>query len=262
MPQEPSPFNIDTDFDVRIDSKGRDPDYYSPTLRRYHRYLWSKRLPSGQQFELVDSVRGSYLVHSSDLGEFLLGSDSVIPTFSRWRSMAWLTSQLDQSQLSYFVYRASTIGSIIVFPSNRIDGKTTLNAARGFNSKIADRFDLTLECIRRFYVNEPSPLQDVLARYESFFALFKNFAGYTEFFLLNDLISTQGSVLFFTDFDDFGWRGTPRSIEEYQRYRESSLNFIEARNKRIRAFNLDPTRSPTPHRRTPGSGATHGSSSP
>jgi hypothetical protein len=36
---------IDTSFDFRIDSAGRDPDKYSPTLRRYHRLLWSKPLP-------------------------------------------------------------------------------------------------------------------------------------------------------------------------------------------------------------------------
>lgn len=44
-----------------------------------------------------------------------------------------------------------TIGSSIVFPGNKVDGKMTINGARGFSSKIADRFDLTLECIRRYY---------------------------------------------------------------------------------------------------------------
>ena len=42
---------IDTSFDFRIDSAGRDPDKYSPTLRRYHRLLWSKPLPSGEMFD-------------------------------------------------------------------------------------------------------------------------------------------------------------------------------------------------------------------
>lgn len=30
---------IDTSFDFRVDSSGRDPDKYSPTLRRYHQLL-------------------------------------------------------------------------------------------------------------------------------------------------------------------------------------------------------------------------------
>ena len=38
---------IDTSFDFRTDASGKDPDAYSPTLRQYHRLLWSKPLPSG-----------------------------------------------------------------------------------------------------------------------------------------------------------------------------------------------------------------------
>lgn len=36
---------IETTFDVNSDAQGKDPDKYSPTLRRYHRKLWSKELP-------------------------------------------------------------------------------------------------------------------------------------------------------------------------------------------------------------------------
>lgn len=76
---------IDTSFDFRTDTPpGKDPDKYSSTLRRYHRLLWSKALPSGALFELSDAKRGAYLHHSSQLGEFFLSSDSVIPTFTRW----------------------------------------------------------------------------------------------------------------------------------------------------------------------------------
>jgi hypothetical protein len=44
-----------------------------------------------------------------------------------------------------------TMGGMMVFPGNRVDGKLTLNAARGLKRKISDRMDLTLECIRRYY---------------------------------------------------------------------------------------------------------------
>jgi hypothetical protein len=60
----------------------------------------------------------------------------------------------------------------------------TINGARGFHPKIKDRFDLTVECIRRHYVDDPSPLSDTLARYEDFFGLFGDFRGYVDFFLL------------------------------------------------------------------------------
>ena len=66
---------IDIAFDFRTDTpEGEDPDACSPTLRRYHRLLWSKRLPSGSLFDLSDTTRGVYLHHRSALGEFFLSS--------------------------------------------------------------------------------------------------------------------------------------------------------------------------------------------
>ena len=52
----------------------------------------------------------------------------------------------------------------------------TINGARGTNGKIKDRFDLTLECIKRFYQNDKSPLTETLNRYKSFFQLFYNYS--------------------------------------------------------------------------------------
>ena len=68
---------IDTNYDVYSDTpKGRDPDSHSPTLRKYHQLLWSKELPSGNIFKLTDKVPRK-LHHNSDLGEFLISSDSI-----------------------------------------------------------------------------------------------------------------------------------------------------------------------------------------
>jgi hypothetical protein len=42
---------VDIAFDFRTDTPpGADPDAASPTLKRYHRLLWSKPLPSGEVF--------------------------------------------------------------------------------------------------------------------------------------------------------------------------------------------------------------------
>jgi hypothetical protein len=78
---------IDTSFDFRRDTPGypkKDPDACSPTLKRYHKLLWSKPLPSGRLFKLDDTVRGHYLHHRSELAEISLASDAVIPSFTRW----------------------------------------------------------------------------------------------------------------------------------------------------------------------------------
>lgn len=93
---------IDVAFDFRTDAGGKDPDAYSPTLRRYHRLLWSKPLPSGASFNLSETTRGVYLHHSSGLGEFFLSSDSVMQTFTRWPALKPITEQLPEPENDAF----------------------------------------------------------------------------------------------------------------------------------------------------------------
>ena len=63
---------IDVTFDFQSDTpQGKDPDALSRTLRQCHKLLWSKPLPSGAMFELVDTTPGIYLHHRSQLGEFV-----------------------------------------------------------------------------------------------------------------------------------------------------------------------------------------------
>ncbi len=88
---------IDTTFDFRTDAFGRDPDVQSPTLRRYHKLLWSKPLPGGRLFNLDDTTPGVYLHHRSDLGEFFLSSDSVIPTFTRRAALKHIIEQFSEA---------------------------------------------------------------------------------------------------------------------------------------------------------------------
>lgn len=123
---------------------------------------------------------------------------------------------------------------MMVFPGNRIGGKQTINGARGFNRRIADRMDLTLECIRRHYRGELSPLCDVLRRYGDFFSLFTDFNGYIDFFLLQDLVSADRSTIrFFMPFDDFSTPAVPKGVEPYRTFRQHSMEFTAARNARI-----------------------------
>lgn len=225
---------VDTSFDFRADAAGRDPDTYSPTLRRYHRILWSKPLPTGQLFHLVDNRPGAYLYHCSDAGEFFMASDSIIPTYTGWKSLRQIIESFPEEENEAFRRIGYSIGGMMLFPAKRIGGKLTINGARGFNRKIADRFDLTLECIRRHYSNQNSPLDEVLLRYQDFFLLFNDFSGYVDFFLLQDLVSEDGSsIKFFTPFEDFRTPSVPTTIEIYQEYRRRSLEFVQARNRRI-----------------------------
>ncbi len=231
---------IDTTFDFRIDAGGRDPDTHSPTLRRYHRLLWSKPLPAGPRFHLDDTTPGVYLHHRSQLGEFFLASDSVIPTFTRWMTMQPIVTQLSEAENEEFRTVGYTIGGMLIFPGNKLDGRQTINGARGFNRRIADRLDLTLECIRRHYRLEASPLSETLRRYDKFFALFGDFQVYIEFFLLQDLVTHEARrVKFFMSFDDFTTPAVPRDVETYNDYRRRTIEFVQARNRRINQWSIE-----------------------
>ena len=166
--------------------EGKDPDSYSPTLRSYHKILWSKKLPIGMMFDLDIETR-QLLHHKSDLGELFLSSDAVGHTYKNIQSISHIINKIPSEEIDSFYSLCSTIGAYIIYPSKRVNNQMTINGARGTNVKIKDRFDLTLECIRCHYINEKSPLSDTLQRYSSFFNLFENFQGYIDFFLLQDL---------------------------------------------------------------------------
>ena len=226
---------IDISFDVFSDTPdGKDPDSYSPTLRRYHKLLWSKQLPNGEYFDLnLDKPR--LLYHHSELGEFHLSSDAIGHTFQGFQRMSHIIKEVPGKVMDDFFSLCSTIGAFIIFPSKRIDGKMTINGSRGVNRKIVDRFDLTLECIRLHYLNIESPLSETLNRYSSFFSLFVNFKGYVDFFLLQDLIVDEYlTVKFWHPFIDFDQPALPLTVDVYHAYRLNVIDFIKSRNNRIK----------------------------
>jgi len=231
---------IDTSFDVRTDSKGRDPDSSSNTLKQYHKTLWSKELPSGKLFKLDDNNNNAYLYHKSELGEFFLASDSIIHTYFKWKRTQHIITQIPEEEMTIFYNLAHTVGGYIIFPGNKVDGQNTMNQARGVNSAINDRIDLTLECIRRHYIHETSPLADTISRYSDFFDLFLDFKGYCEFFLLQDLVTTDfAKIKYFLPFTGFSANPIPKSVDEYQTYMQKNIEFLMSRNRRVSAYNTE-----------------------
>lgn len=224
---------IDTTFDMSSDSNGKDPDFASPTLRRYHRLLWSRPLPDGTIFTLEEDPRG-YLRHSSEKGDFALASDVIVTSMRKRRGVDALHSQLSAGERYRFDRGTSTSGAYILFPANRVDGKMTINGARGMTPSIADRFDLTLEAIRRHYADEDSPLAEVLGRYTDFFALFGTFEQYVSFFLLDDLVDpVTGGLRFFFSFERFDRSPIPTTVEDYRWFRARTSTFLTARTRRV-----------------------------
>lgn len=227
---------IDVNFDVRRDTPaGKDPDAYSHTLGLYHQFLWSRALPRGGLFRLDVTPPPVRLYHRSELGEFCLSSDGMIPSF---RYMTSMIDQIPADEHDEFMRIGHTIGDFIIFPANRIDGRATINGTRGMHPLIRDRFDLTLECIRRFYAGEDfNPLGDVLDRYKRFFNLFVDFAGYVDFFLLQDLTNeTASAINFFMPFDNFRSPPRPKTLDAYIAYRKLAIGFLTSRNRRIDTY--------------------------
>jgi hypothetical protein len=225
---------IDINFNVYSDTpEGKDPDSFSPSLRNYHQALWSKPLPGNKEF-CLDLNTPKLLHHKSALGEFFLSSDSIGHTYSRVKKMEHIIDQISHEEINDFFSICSTIGAYIIFPAKRINNKMTINGARGVNHKIQDRFDLTLECIRRHYLNQHSPLTDVLERNNNFFELFSDFRGYVNYFLLQDLVDEDYvSIKFWSNFDNFETAPLPKDKDEYLSYKSELLDFVHARNQRI-----------------------------
>ncbi|WP_103663169.1 DUF6994 family protein [Microbacterium sp. CJ77] len=95
-------------------------------------------------------------------------------------------------------------------------------------------------------------------RYSSFFALFGEFSGYVEFFLLQDLVDEKGAVKFYLPFSGYAGPALPDSLVAYQLFRSRQLDFVAARNERmllavgdqnVDGRSLGPEESTSPDRR-------------
>ena len=242
--------NLDVDFDFTTDTPGfwdgfwerndglgycgNDPDTHSPTLREYHRILWSRELPNRQIMKLEPGYGSDYLVWNG----MRFASDSITTGF-RYKRMKPLIDQVADSMDDYkgwmesVIRRSYTIGGMIIFPKHR----NSINQCRGTNKMVMDRWDLTLECIRRFYSGEESPLTWCLEQDKEFFELFVDFRGYVDFFLLQDCVSTDYSeVKMWLDTEPFVQDPSPTNVEDYLKWIEKEIEFVNKRNKRVIDF--------------------------
>ncbi|MBE6027507.1 MAG: hypothetical protein E7227_02740 [Clostridiales bacterium] len=232
MKEKQNTLDLDVHFDFRKDSGGKDPDAGSPTLRRYHRILWSKELPNGEVMQLTHD-NGGYLKWR----DFDFSSDAMVNGlfYERAKNSVPELRRLLRDYETFiddFEHQTWTIGGEIIFPIH----DNSMNQMRGTNPYIIDRWDLTMECIRRFYMGEHSPLYEVLDRDKKFYDLFVDFRGYVDFFCLQDCVAPDyNSVIFWQD--DCSLTHTmplPRTAGEHIVWTEKSLEFIEKRAERLK----------------------------
>jgi hypothetical protein len=91
-----------------------------------------------------------------------------------------------------------------------------------------------LECIRRYYRGEDSPLFSVLSADKNFCDLFIDFKSFVDFFMLPDLVSDDyDQIKFWNGWKDFSDNPTPETVTDYFKFLQNELKFVEARNRRI-----------------------------
>lgn len=243
--------DLETSFDFTTDTEGFwdsywdkesglgrinvDPDSRSLTMQKYMQLLYSRKLPNGEVMELKC---GSDDYHYLTWKGFRFGSDSIINSFMHkgYRYMIdAVKASLDDPKQYYedYIHKSYTVGGEIIFPKRL----GSINQNRGCNKLIRDRFDLTLECIRRYYNDEWSPLSIVLQQDKAFFDLFKTFEQYVTYFFLDDLVTDDcKAVTLWIDNDNFKKDPYPATVEEYKAFIAKELEFLEKRNQRIKEF--------------------------
>ena len=229
---------IDITFDFRSDSSGKDPDSYSPTLNAYHKTLWSKQLPNGEIMELKSGRPYYYL----EWKNFDFGSDSIIVELRYPQRNKKILDEVNKKVEDIEAFyedlerRSYSIGGMIIFPKHN----QSINQKRGTNSLISDRWDLTLECIRRYYAGESSPLSQVIESDKAFFDLFVDFKGYVDFFFLQDCVSEDYSTVDIWCGDtSFEKGGLPETIEDYFEFIRREHIFLDKRNARIKEYCIE-----------------------
>ena len=229
-------WNVKPDFDFRSDTPpNKDPDSFSKTLRQYHKRCWSGMLHDGTCFDLRDDVPKSYLHAQTPTGEFRLSSDAISNSHRNNKHLTEIVAQVPEEVMTNFINSFNCIGGYMLFPAGQQKGSQTINQARGCNHRIVDRFDLTLECIKRFYDGVDSPLTRTFSANTKFFELFGTFESYVDYFCLQDLV-TNGSreINFFLPFDSsFPLRPFPRDLDQYMTYLKRTQEFIQSRTERI-----------------------------
>ena len=108
---------IDITFDHRSDSKGKDPDSYSPTLNAYHRAFWSKDLPNGERMEL-QSKGAPFVLTWKD---FFFTSDTIIVEMRSRKNKKIIDQAIElvddfETYYEHLLRRSYSIGSIIISP--------------------------------------------------------------------------------------------------------------------------------------------------
>lgn len=217
-----------------------DPDAKCEELREmhyrlYNRYaLYINRPFSFEKKYPLSFSEGRYF-YLLENGSCRLGSDTMNSSYLYYEALKNIKSEMEKcgrnAEAEIEKYRKNIIyrpGNFIVFPKN---SSNSINTVRGCCGKIKDRFDLTLDCIKKQYADKDNPLSWVLRKHwEDFFDRFNGFNEYINFFMLEDYLDEKDNVVRFIDNK---YHILPQTLEEYDEYIRRISAVIEKRTKRI-----------------------------
>lgn len=190
-----------------------DPDVNSYNLYEAHIRVWNIQ---HKKFNIKDierhgRCRCEIIIKDEKKtkdDKIILGSDSIMSIYwhRTYGNMRYLMKEIkdcieisekhsescsDVKETNYkkfienYLKQANTIGGFMLFPRH----DCSINQARGMSDRIQDRFDLTLECIRRMYESGfptgSNPLFDMSKEDKEYFEMFGSFENYAKFFCLN-----------------------------------------------------------------------------
>lgn len=276
-----------------------DPDINSFNLYEAHIKVWNKQCEKFKNEKINENIKNIKRhgmcrceVITED-EQIILGSDSIMNIYWHWnygdmprimedicknvhnelqdaiknlRRLLNLEQENICNNKNYSLYKefirhylqyTNTIGGFMLFPRHNC----SINQLRGKSAKIQDRFDLTLECIRRMYEKnfsaDNNPLFDISENDKKFFKMFgkgkKGFKNYAKFFCLNE--SYDGKHNWVTEdclavYDllsennkktlpiDEKWISTdnilPKTKDQWWTFYNNIMLHLEARNEQIR----------------------------
>lgn len=217
----------------------------------------NKTLPNNKKFTLeYKHIKGYNNINLCG-NDIRYGSDSIINIYWYWTRPAIIKNLIDYEVKNFVKYKtglnfydfiqkyiktAYTIGGHMIFP--KLPSKYSINVKRCFNNYlIRDRFDLTLECIRRYYIylsdgtKLKNPLFDIFEfeTNKKYFKMFSDFKGYVDFFFLNSLVDKNYNFvkLFIDNSDNFNNDALPKNKEEWWTLYEKQQIFLMQRNNDI-----------------------------
>ena len=226
----------------------RDPDSSHQGLRDAHAMLWGRTV-AGKEPWAFTSPSGWYLKSTTSLktapAEWCVGSDNFATTHTNAlpELAANIPGYTDKHLCDF-----CTIAGYIVFPNAHghqrpttpVARRWSMNQAKGCDSHVADRMDLTLEAIRLYFDGQTdrarNPLGDVLDAYDWFFDWFgtgpEGFQTYVDHFFLNPFVADGRVVPLYGESVVFG-KALPRDPSVYYPYIEAQRTAVLERNALI-----------------------------